>query len=181
MKKMMMSLAAMAVMAVLAACGGGAKNANGTDAEKESSTSVSYTNYVDAEKGFSFDVPEGLVKFDGPEAMGATEFRLDGLIKNGVSANVSENFDGEYTQEQIDADFAEATLSLTGTPDTKEKTADGYIITESYKDMGYNGMQRVLFKGDKRYNIIVYWEDENVSKYGGDVAKHVIDSFKLTE
>lgn len=165
MKKTIVSLVALAVMAVFTACGGGA----------------SYTNHVDAEKGFSFDVPEGLVKFDGPEAMGATEFRLDGLIKNGVSANVSQSWDGEYTQEQIDAEFAEATLSLTGTPDTKEKTADGYVFTESYKDMGLNGMSRAIFKGDKKYTITVYWTDDNASKYGGDVAKHVIESFKVTE
>jgi len=178
-----MSFAAVAVMTVFAACGGGAKNANQGDADTSSAEAqeVKYTNYVDAEKGFSFDVPEGLVKFDGPEAMGATEFRLDGLISDGVSADVNQSWDGEYTQEKIDADFAEATLSFTGTPDSKEKTADGYIITESYSDMGRNGMERVVFKGDKKYNITVYWTDENASKYGGDVAKHVIESFKLTE
>lgn len=181
------TVAVVALLALLAACGGGKGNTGSAEAADNAETAgsaaskVSYTNYVDNEKGVSFDVPEGLEKFDGPEAMGATEFRFDGKIINGVSADVSQSWDGEYTKEMIDKDFDEATLSLTGTPDSKERTADGYIITESYKEWGRNGMQKVVYKGDKKYNITVYWDDEYVDEYGGDVAKHVIESFKVNE
>ena len=158
----MLSLAAVAVVALFSACGG-----------------TSYENFKDEAKGFSFDVPSGLEKFDGPEAMGATEFRLDGKILNGVSADVHEYIMGDYDQAKIDEEFNEATLGF-GNPE-KEKTADGYIIKESWKDMKRNGMKKVIYKGAKRYSISVYWEDDNESKYGGDVAKHVIDSFKIAE
>ena len=178
------TVAAVALAAFLTACSGGKGNADSAEAADtagSTASKVSYTNYVDNEKGVSFDVPDGLKKFDGPEAMGATEFRFEEKIINGVSADVSRSWDGEYTQEMIDKEFDEATLSLTGTPDSKERTADGYIITESYKDWGRNGMQKVVYKGDKKYNITVFWDDEYVDKYGGDVAKHVIESFKVLE
>ena len=162
MKKMMLTLAAVVTVALFSACGGG------------------YTEFKDEAKGFSFDVPDGLEQFDGPEAMGATEFRLDGTIINGVSANVKENIMGDYDQAKIDEEFESATINLSGEP-TKEKTADGYTLTESYKDMGRNGMQKVIYKGDKKYSITVYWDDDHESKYGGDVAKHVLDSFKIAE
>ena len=89
------TVAAVALLALLAACGGGKGNTGSAEAADNAETAgsaaskVSYTNYVDNEKGVSFDVPEGLEKFDGPEAMGATEFRFDGKIINGVSASGS--------------------------------------------------------------------------------------------
>ena len=162
MKKLMLSLAAVLTVALFAACGGG---------------SASYTEFKDDAKGFSFEVPGGLEQYTGPEAMGAIQFRLDGKILNGVSADVRENIMGDYDHAKIDEDFNEASLGLSDNP-TKEKTADGYIIKDSFKDMGRNAMQKVIYKGAKCYTITVYWEDENESKYGGEVAQHVIDSFK---
>ncbi len=164
MKKLMLSLAAVLTVALFSACGG----------------STSYTEFKDEAKGFSFDVPSGLEKFDGPEAMGATQFRLDGKILNSVSADVHENIMGDYDQAKIDEEFNEASLGLSTSP-TKEKTADGYIIKDSYKDMHRNEVQKVIYKGDKRYTVSVCWEDDNESKYGGEVAQHVLDSFKIAE
>ena len=51
--------------------------------------------------------------------------------------------------------------------------ADGIRLS-----VGRNAMQKVIYKGAKCYTITVYWEDDNESKYGGEVAQHVLDSFK---
>ena len=98
-----------------------------------------------------------------------------------MSVFVREKFEGEFDQAAIDEEYENATLSITGTPDSKEKVDGGYTLTESSKDLGMYGASKVLFKGNKQYSIKVFWKKENESKYGGEVAKQVLDSFKIVE
>ena len=197
MRKLLLSLATVAVVALFSSCGGngqsekkdtdnqiGAENNEITEdnSSENAEQSGDFTSYKDDAIGVSFSVPAGLEKYEGPEVpSGSVEFRLDKKTYNSVSVFVREKFEGEFDQAAIDEEYENATLSITGTPDSKEKVDGGYTLTESSEDLGMYGASKVLFKGNKQYSIKVSWKKENESKYGGEVAKQVLDSFKIVE
>ena len=191
MKKIVMSIAAVAAMLLVASCGNKTANADSetkeaSDGTTEATTSAkaqektTYEQFTVEKYGVTVDVPTGMRRTDDPVMDNGACWTLvpedddDFPIYAAMAIGVYESFYGEYTDERIKEEFendipeeAEKQLDL-------EKKEYTYSVGDNIKEF-----HRVVFKGNRQLNVTISYTDRWEKQLGGDVRDHIMHSAKF--
>ena len=191
MKKIVMSIAAVAAMLLVASCGNKTANADSetkeaSDGTTEATTSAkaqektTYEQFTVEKYGVTVDVPTGMRRTDDPVIDNGACWTLvpedddDFPIYAAMAIGVYESFYGEYTDERIKEEFendipeeAEKQLDL-------EKKEYTYSVGDNIKEF-----HRVVFKGNRQLNVTISYTDRWEKQLGGDVRDHIMNSAKF--
>ena len=142
-----------------------------------------FTHYDNQKFGFSVDVPCQMVCTDEPQMAEGANFALSADdVMNLLSLFASENYGGKaFTPEDIKGELDERAASLgseAGATIDKKEEADGWTLTVSGGEM-YHQVYSARYKGGKRYELSYIYSKEQEQALGGDVERHVIESWKV--
>ncbi|MBR5652936.1 MAG: hypothetical protein IKX22_02515 [Prevotella sp.] len=142
-----------------------------------------FTRYDNQKYGFSVDVPRQMVCTDEPQMAEGANFALSADdVMNLLSLFASENYGGKaFTAEDIKGELDERAASLgseAGATIDKKEEADGWTLTVTGGEM-HHQVYRTRYKDGKRYELSYIYSKEQEQALGGDVERHVMESWKI--
>ncbi len=180
---------------ILVSCGkksdGGDNTATGDSTQETTATATTagdsgdsrYIHYDNAKYGFSVDVPHQMVCTDEPQMAEGANFALSADdVMNLLSLFASDNYGGKpFTADDIRGELDERAASLgseAGATIDKKEEADGWTLTISGGEMNHQ-VYRARYKDGKRFELSYIYSKEQEAALGGDVERHVMESWKI--
>lgn len=191
MKKIVMSIAAVAAMLLVASCGNKTANADSetkeaSDGTTEATTSAkaqektTYEQFTVEKYGVTVDVPTGMRRTDDPVMDNGACWTLvpedddDFPIYAAMAIGVYESFYGEYTDERIKEEFENDIPEEAKKQLDLEKKEYTYSVGDNIKEF-----HRVVFKGNRQLNVTISYTDRWEKQLGSDVRDHIMNSAKF--
>ena len=192
MKKIVMSIAAVATMLLVASCGNKNFKADTEDKEKSSEANTEATANAETEEkaayelftvekyGVTVDVLKGLRRTDNPVMDNGACWTLvpedddDFPIYAAVQLSVYESYLGDYTDERIKEEFEKYVPEEAQKQLDLEKKEYSYWVDGNIKEY-----HRAVFKDNKQLDVMVSYTDRWEKKLGGDVRDHILNSAKF--
>lgn len=193
MKKTRLLTVLMVSTLLMASCGKKGDSQGNSDAQGDStqttataegsgSTQDPYTHYNNTKYGFSVDVPRQMTCTDDPQMAEGANFALGDDIMNLLSVFASESYGGKpFTPEEIKGELDERAASLGDEPGAtieKKEEANGWTLTIRGGEM-YHQVYSTRYKDGKRFELSFIYSKEQEGALGGDVERHIFDSWKV--
>lgn len=179
---------------LLAGCGKKSDGSNGSSSGDSTQTvpppldgegydKSPFAHYDNQKFGFSVDVPQQMVCTDEPQMAEGANFALSADdVMNLLSLFASDNYGGKpFTADDIRGELDERAASLgseAGATIDKKEEADGWTLTVTGGEM-YHQVYRARYKDGKRYELSYIYSKEQEATLGGDVERHVMESWKI--
>lgn len=188
MKKTIFSFVIVAAGLLTTSCGNNKSNgADGKDstAVAAEETPKGFTTYTNEQMGYSVNIPDWMTRHDptvGAES--GTIFVSDpnsfDAIRIETSGDNNGNLGDPWTAESVKKRF-ESEKEMGGKGEfVEEECGDNYYY---YKRKSEDGeaitTQKAVFSGMKRASVVIYYDNKDAERIGGDVAKQIMKSLKI--